>query len=72
MLAGCSNQHTLPRASQDEMPRDVREFDKTFDMVWRQMCIICPEKNAVIVALAHTGDEKRLLNAVWKHIYCRL
>lgn len=39
---------------------------------WGQMCIICPEKNAVIVALSHTGDEKRLLDAIWKHIYCIL
>ena len=39
-----------------------------FDGAWGQYCIILPEKNAVVVALSHSGNTPRILNSIWKNI----
>lgn len=40
-----------------------------FDGAWGQFCIIFPEKDAVVVALSHSGNTPRILNSIWKNIY---
>lgn len=42
------------------------------DGAWGQYCIICPEKDAVIVAFAHCGNTKNEINALWRNIYDNL
>lgn len=39
-----------------------------FDGAWGQYCIILPEKNAVVVALSHSGNTPRILNSIWTNI----
>ena len=39
-----------------------------FDGAWGQYCIILPEKNAVVVALSHSGNTPRILNSIWVNI----
>ena len=39
-----------------------------FDGAWGQFCIIFPEKNAVVVALSHSGNTPRILNSIWTNI----
>lgn len=34
-----------------------------------QLCIIIPEKNAVVATLSSTGNTGVLINSIWKHIY---
>lgn len=40
-----------------------------FDGAWGQFCIIFPEKDAVVVALSHSGNTPRILNSIWTNIY---
>lgn len=34
-----------------------------------QLCIIFPDKNAVVTVTSHVSNEKRLLDAIWQNIY---
>lgn len=39
------------------------------DGAWSQMCIIIPEKRAVVATFAHTPDGRTLINSIWNNIY---
>lgn len=39
-----------------------------FDGAWGQYCIIFPEKNAVVVALSHSGNTPRILTSIWTNV----
>lgn len=34
-----------------------------------QLCIVFPDKNAVVTVTSHVSNEKRLLDAIWQNIY---
>lgn len=39
------------------------------DGAWSQLCVIIPEKHAVVATFAHTPNGKTLLDSIWKNIY---
>ena len=42
------------------------------DGAWSQLCIVIPEKHAVVACLSHSPNGARMLNSVWTNVYDNL
>ena len=42
------------------------------DGAWSQLCIVIPEKNAVVACLSHSPNGARMLNSIWTNVYDNL